>query len=369
MEPSRLPQDEPASERERALAGALHDVSNAMTVVLGWLDAAAAELGPGEAREALAIAQENARLGHALARRAIGAEVRSGELLDRSVRCVARDAAQAVSIEAARRGVRIHVDDAEVDDAVVLEAASAQQVLTNLLLNAVAFSPPGGVVALSVAGDGEAVRFSVLDQGAGVPEEMRATLLTSGVSTREGGAGIGLCHSADVAAARGGALTLGSPGTSGGDGARFDLRWPASAVRSSTRHSFQSRPLLAGNAGLAGCSVLVVEDDPNIIQLLELALSGRGVSVCAARSQEELAALLGASRFDAALVDLSPIAADPGGWLGRLREVSPGLPVVMITGTALEVPGLGGERLAWVRKPFEVGEVVTALCELVEASW
>ncbi len=365
------------SQRERELAGALHDVSNAMTVVLGWLDAVAAELSPGAAREALGIARENARVGHALARQAIGAEVRSGELLDRSARCVARDAAQAVSMEAARRGLRIQVNDAEVDDAVVLEAASAQQVLTNLLLNAVAFSPAGGVVTLTVVGDGEAVRYSVLDQGEGVPVELRDSLFTGGVSTRAGGAGVGLRHSAEVAAQRGGALTLGSPGRGHGEGARFDLSWPACAVRSSTRHISQGGRLELGAARLVGCSVLVVEDDPGIVQLLELALSSRGVSVCAARSQEELAHLLtspcaaaGArARFDAALIDLSPIAADPGGWLGRLREVSPGLPVLMISGTALEVPGLGGERLSWVRKPFEVAEVVTALCELVETNF
>ena len=49
-----MPDSVPASARsgEQDLAGALHEVSNALTVVLGWLDVAHAELAPGVAREA-----------------------------------------------------------------------------------------------------------------------------------------------------------------------------------------------------------------------------------------------------------------------------------------------------------------------------
>ena len=54
------------------MAGALHEVSNALTVVLGWLDVALAQLAAGSAREAIEIAHTHARLGHGLARSAIG---------------------------------------------------------------------------------------------------------------------------------------------------------------------------------------------------------------------------------------------------------------------------------------------------------
>src|SRR5689334_12172948 len=70
--------EERLREPETDLAAALHEVSNALTVVLGWLDVAAARLPDGSAgaslSEALEVAQSHARLGHQIARRAIGAE-------------------------------------------------------------------------------------------------------------------------------------------------------------------------------------------------------------------------------------------------------------------------------------------------------
>ncbi|HKQ70859.1 MAG TPA: sensor histidine kinase, partial [Polyangiaceae bacterium] len=59
---------------ERDLAGALHEVSNALTVVLGWLDNARAN-ADGAALEAIEVARAHAGLGHAIARRAVGAPI------------------------------------------------------------------------------------------------------------------------------------------------------------------------------------------------------------------------------------------------------------------------------------------------------
>ena len=56
------------------LAGALHEVSNALTVVLGWLDVAYSRLEAGPARDAVDVARTHARLGHGISRSAIGAE-------------------------------------------------------------------------------------------------------------------------------------------------------------------------------------------------------------------------------------------------------------------------------------------------------
>src|SRR3954467_8341123 len=74
---------------ERDLAGALHEVSNALTVVLGWLDNARAGLD-GRALEAVEVARAHASLGHAIARRAIGAPVTDGSEL-RSAQSLVRD--------------------------------------------------------------------------------------------------------------------------------------------------------------------------------------------------------------------------------------------------------------------------------------
>jgi hypothetical protein len=73
---------------------------------------------------------------------------------------------------------------------------------------------------------------------------------------------------------------------------------------------------------------------------------------------------LATSRHDAALVDLSPIAQDVRGALQALRRGAPGLALVFISGSALGLPeGLEDAGVRWVRKPFEVSEIVAALVE------
>lgn len=341
------------TERERELAGVLHEVSNAMTVVLGWLEAADGQLANGPVKDAVAIARSHARIGHAAARRAIGAEapVSARHELDREARSVARDATLGVLREATRNGVELRVDDSRVDNCAVFSPVAVQQILTNLLLNAIAFSPEAGLVNLDVIGDGSDVVFAVSDEGPGVPPELRERIFDGQVSLRDGGAGIGLTHSFEVARNHGGRLSLGDSLI----GARFELRWPVGEVRSAIRH--RSIP----PASLAGRRVLVLEDDPAIVSLLELALESRGARVLAARSAAELSGLR-SQAFDAALVDLSPLGDDPARWIHDLKQTYPGLPVVMITGSALDVPGLSGDEvMTWVRKPFEVSEVLDAL--------
>jgi DNA-binding NtrC family response regulator len=72
--------------------------------------------------------------------------------------------------------------------------------------------------------------------------------------------------------------------------------------------------------------------------------------------------------LDAALVDLSPLAADPRGAFQMLHERHPGIPVILISGVASGVPEeLVSEVSAWVRKPFEMGEVLAVLASILEA--
>ena len=111
--------------------------------------------------------------------------------------------------------------------------------------------------------------------------------------------------------------------------------------------------------------MLVVEDDVDVAALLESALGARGAKVVVARTAEELL-LCAKDTHDAALVDLSPIAQDVRGAVAALRKGSPDVALVFISGSAVGLPeGLDSEtgEIRWVRKPFEVAEIVAALTE------
>jgi DNA-binding NtrC family response regulator len=141
-----------------------------------------------------------------------------------------------------------------------------------------------------------------------------------------------------------------------GEGATFRIRW--------VRAKPPAAPLSAPRAAvLAGTRVLVLEDDVAVATLLESALGARGAQVVVARNVAELAERAG-DDHDAALIDLSPIADDVRGALATLHRGSPDAVLVLISGSATGVPeGLDMEHIRWVRKPFEIAEIVAALLD------
>jgi CheY-like chemotaxis protein len=343
----------PPGDPHRDVTGALHDVSNALTVLLGWVAEARAMRSPDQVDRALAIVEERARVARDVARRAIGADASiddGEEPLDEVVGSVV----EALSVEALRAGVTFAVVS-RTPGVLVPMPADVSQVLTNVVLNAIAWSPRGSKIVLEAEADGAAVRVLVQDEGPGVPAA-QAPFVFDGATSREGGAGVGLRHARAVARAAGGELELLSDPRP--RGARFRLRWPR------IEPTLPRAPLSAPRpAVLAGTRVLVVEDDADVALLLESALGARGATVVIARDAAELAAR-STERHDAALVDLSPIADNVMGAVEALRRGSPGVALVFISGSAVGLPeGLEGEDIRWVRKPFEVAEIVSALAE------
>ena len=219
-----------------------------------------------------------------------------------------------------------------------------------MVLNALAWAPPGTAVTLESATDAGGASILVRDQGPGVATA-QASHIFDGASTRHGGAGVGLKHARAIARAAGGDLELVNDGS---PGASFRVRW--------RRAEPPPAPLSAPRAAvLAGTRVLIVEDDVDVATLLESALGARGAQVVVARTAAELD-VRALEEHDAALVDLSPIAHDVRGAVQALRRGSPDAVLVFISGSATGLPDeLAGEAVRWVRKPFEVGEIVAAL--------
>jgi CheY-like chemotaxis protein len=351
---------EPAlGDPHRDVTGALHDVSNALTVLLGWVAEARTSRGsPEQVERALGIVEDRARSARDLARRAIGAQAAFDDR-EEPLDAVVGDVVEALAVEAQRAGVRLVVRS-ETPAVRVPLPGDASQILTNVLLNALAWAPRGTQVTIETHADSSVAVVHVQDEGPGVPAA-QVSRVFDGASQREGGAGVGLRHARAVARAAGGELELVPLATDPSRrGARFRLRWPR------VEATLPRAPLSAPRpAVLAGTRVLVVEDDLDVAALLESALGARGAHVVVAHTAAELT-LRAAETHDAALIDLSPIAHDVRGFVDALRKGSPDLALVFISGSAVGLPeGLDSEtgEIRWVRKPFEVGEIVTALAE------
>ena len=340
------------SDPHRDLAGVLHDVSNALTVLLGWVEEARSpEATPEAIAYALQIIEQRARIARDLSRHAIGSP-RIDE--QRDIGPVVEEVARALAVEAQHTGTRLVLTGGDVL-AKVGGALDVSQVLTNLVLNAFAYAPRGTAVEVTVMADDEECTIIVGDDGPGVAVERREGIF-QGDSLRPGGTGVGLRHSRALARAWGGDVQLM---VHQGRGARFQVSWP--------RIDAIPRPPVSTSrvADLSGMRVLVVEDDLAVTQLLETALEARGADVKVATTSAELSAALDADPFDAALIDLSPIKDDATGAIARLRARHPFAAIILVTGNADALPvTLSDDTVELVRKPFEIREVLAVLARV-----
>ncbi len=352
------------------LAAAVHETTNTLTVILGWIARAReASQGQAEALVALDRAARYAQTARRVMRRAIGAEVaeiqpeRTGELVRRT--------AEDLATEAKRAGVRIEtkVQPAAAEHAIP-HPELVWQILTNLVLNAIAVSPSGGSIVIRVYDTSQgAVAFHVIDEGPGIPTDMRDTLFT-GVSKRKGGAGIGLRHCRGLAKQHGGELrVLDIPGMKGSSGAVFELIWPIADPATLPAPPSDRPAAPSGKTGLDGARVLLLEDDAAVVELLELSLGARGAAVTTVSSAGALHREVASGRYDVMLVDLSPLSAgrphsgvSENAGLDRAiataRRANPEIDVVVISGSVVVQPR---PDIVWVRKPFEPRELVDAI--------
>lgn len=139
---------------------------------------------------------------------------------------IAASATEALAPQLAEAQLRLNLDTAPAP--VVADEARLAQITTNLLTNAIKYTPPGGQVTVTTrAGDGTA-RLAVTDTGPGIPEADLPHVFERfwrGADARaRSGAGIGLAVAAELAAAHGGTVTAASrPGS----GATFTVTLPA----------------------------------------------------------------------------------------------------------------------------------------------
>ena len=338
------------SDPHKDLAGVLHDVSNALTVLLGWVSEARAPTTTTEdVAYALTIIEQRARIARDLARHAIGAP-RIDE--QRELVAVVTETIQTLKVEAQHKGVSLAMRaSAAVGGARVGGALDVSQVVTNLVLNALAYAPKGGNVEVALGVDKDACIIHVSDDGPGVPADRRESIF-HGDSTRAGGTGVGLRHSRALTRAWGGDIAV----VDCEKGAKLEVTWPrADALPRPPTSSLRIKDL-------ENQRLLLIEDDALVTQLLETVLEARGAIVSIATNPQEVAAALASGPYDAILVDLSPLGADPKAAIGRIRESSPKAQLVLVTGQADALPvEIDTETVHLVRKPFEVSEVLAVL--------
>lgn len=235
-----------------------------------------------------------------------------------------RDIAEGIRPMAEEKELRLTVGP--VFGAVETDPGLLRSVLQNLLSNAVRYTEQGGIL-VGVRRRGNALRIDVVDTGVGIPEDQQKAVFSE--FTRLGaveaeGLGLGLAIVERIARLLGVRLELAS---TPGKGSRFSVILPAVAMPDEDADAHA--PFSAGRP-VRALTVLVVDNDPVIIEASEALLGGSGHTVLGAATMAEALALVG--RADVALLDFHLDGGEDGIALADLiHKDRPAMPMAMVT--------------------------------------
>jgi CheY-like chemotaxis protein len=221
-----------------------------------------------------------------------------------------------------------------------------QQIVWNLLTNAIKFTQARGSIDVELLGAGDnRVRIRVQDGGAGIDPAFlphvfeRFRQADGSVSREHGGLGLGLAIVRHLVELHGGTIAAESPGP--GKGSTFTVELPAvdpDRVSASFGEPRQAAPPLDRVASLGGCRALVVDDEEDARALIATILTTAGAHVQTASSVREALQHLDASVPDVLLADIGMPGADGYDLIRevRRREAQTGqrLPAAAITAYA-----------------------------------
>lgn len=378
-----------ARELERAnrakdefLATMSHELRTPLNAVLGW----ATILGkkprdPAQADRGLEVIQRNARTLVRLVSDLLDvSRIISGKLqltLRRTeLAAVVRAAADVVGPAADAKGVRLVLDLDPALGAIVGDPDRLQQVIWNLLTNAVRFTARGGRVTVTADRSEHGIRLRVHDTGTGIPREHlqhifeRFRQVDSSTTRAYGGLGLGLAIVRHLVEAHGGSVEAYSEGA--GHGSTFTILLPIVAVDTShvppEIEAPATEPPPPSGVSLHDVHVLLVDDDPDSIDLLRLVLGGAGAKVTVARTAREgLDAMTFApAPFDVIVSDIAMPGMDGYSFMRTVRSRGTGgdVPAIALSAYARAEDAARAMRAGFqehLRKPVDPAALVEAV--------
>jgi PAS domain S-box-containing protein len=260
-----------------------------------------------------------------------------------------------------------------------------QQVIWNLLANAVKFTPKNGRVQVSLERVNSHVEIAVSDTGAGIAPEFlphvfeRFRQAEGGTTRKVGGLGLGLAIVRHIVEMHGGTVHASSPGED--QGATFRVRLPVMIVRPEALDARREHPRtersepLAPLGDLTGIHVLAIDDEEDALTLLRVVLEAAGAEVTTIGSPITALERLETLRPHVMVVDLGMPEMDGFDFIAKIRS-SPDPLVRNLPAAALTAFARSDDRTKALRsgfemhlaKPVDPGELVASIVTLVRRS-
>lgn len=284
--------------KDEFIATLSHELRTPLSAILGWtyiLKRGGASVNLLKAAETI---ERNARAqAHLIDELLDVSRISSGnirlELQPVAVATVLEAVQQSLRPSAEAKKVRVEVD-ATSEGTVLADPGRLQQIIWNIVANAIKFTPAGGTVDVRSERAGGTVTLQVRDTGAGIAAEFlphvfeRFRQAESSEARAYGGLGLGLAIVRQLVEMHGGQVEARSDGL--GRGATFTVRlpaWEAARKPMAAAAAADAPPHDLGHTLLAGRRVLVVDDEPDGREMLALLLRSHGARVLTAASAEE----------------------------------------------------------------------------------
>jgi PAS domain S-box-containing protein len=376
--------------KDEFLATLSHELRTPLTAILGWSHLLrAGDMDAANTTNALEIISRNARSQAQLIDDLLDvSRIITGKLrLD--VRQIDPSSFIEAAIEALRpaseaKGVRIQkVMDTGVTS-VAGDPARLQQVIWNLLANAIKFTPRGGRVQVRLERINSHVELSISDTGVGIKPEFLPHVFdrfrqADQTSTRQhGGLGLGLAIVRHLVELHGGTVHAESAGE--GQGATFTVKLPLITVYQNEGGAERVHPAAKDTLPTLDCPerldelrVLVVDDEADTRDLLKVALSQCGAQVTLAGSVKEALAAIEQSPPQVLISDIGMAGEDGYELIRQVRALPAAqggkIPAIALTAYARTEDRMRALRSGYqmhVPKPVELTELITVVASLVQ---
>ncbi|RYF41957.1 MAG: response regulator, partial [Comamonadaceae bacterium] len=340
--------------KDEFLATLSHELRTPLGAILGWAHILRRKLPAGETdlHKGVDVIERSTRVQTQLIEDLLDmSRITSGKL-----RLDVQPVSPIGFVEAAVDTIRPAADAAQVRIEAMLDPAAGpvsgdpgrlQQVVWNLLANAVKFTPRGGTVRVLLQGDEAQVEISISDTGVGIQPEVLPHVFDrfrqgdGSITRRFGGLGLGLSIVKHLVELHGGSVQASSAGQ--GQGATFAVRLPVHAAHGSDHQAVHpaagpASRIAFNPSELQGVKVLVVDDEADSRELLRRVLEDSGATVVEADGAEAALRVARDQRCDVLVSDIGMPDVDGYELLRRIRQLGAegggALPAIALTAFA-----------------------------------
>lgn len=279
-----------------------------------------------------------------------------------------------------QKGLQLETDLQPCSDPLLLDSTRILQAVSNLLVNAIKFTPSGGHITLRSIDAPTQVQIQVSDTGAGiVPEQLpyifeRFRQVDSSNTRRTGGLGLGLFLVKSIIEAHRGRVMAESPGL--GQGATFTIIIPKGIFESDSSESDSvepASPTPASENSLEGIQILLVEDDVLTARAISFSLERFGAIVITAQSATEALARLSQALPNLLISDIGLPDCNGYDLMRQVRALPPEqgrqLPAISLSGYADQQSvqlALEAGFQAHLGKPIDIDELIACVLRLTQ---